>query len=69
MPAVLVALAIAGMLITGTRKSATFNIVLVAIKLIALACRVGEVKLVNCGQGPKEPLARGSTSASFTTGC
>jgi len=40
MPAVLVALAIAGMLIAGTRESATFNIVLVAIKLVALTCFV-----------------------------
>jgi len=37
LPAVLVALAIAGMLIAGTRESATFNIILVAIKLMALA--------------------------------
>lgn len=40
LPAVLVALAIAGMLIAGTRESATFNILLVAIKLVALACFV-----------------------------
>lgn len=37
LPAVLVALAVAGMLILGTRESATFNIILVTIKLIALA--------------------------------
>ena len=37
LPAVLVALAIAGMLIAGTRESATFNIVLVVIKMTALA--------------------------------
>jgi basic amino acid/polyamine antiporter, APA family len=36
LPAVLVSLAIAGLLIAGTRESATFNIVLVAIKLTAL---------------------------------
>jgi APA family basic amino acid/polyamine antiporter len=40
LPAVLVALAIAGMLIAGTRESATFNIFLVLIKLVALACFV-----------------------------
>ena len=37
LPAVLVALGIAGMLVAGTRESATFNIVLVAIKMVALA--------------------------------
>ncbi|WP_244552460.1 amino acid permease [Allosphingosinicella indica] len=37
LPAVLVALAIAGMLMAGTRESATFNIILVFIKLAALA--------------------------------
>lgn len=37
LPAVLVALAVAGMLIAGTRESATFNIVLVVIKMTALA--------------------------------
>jgi APA family basic amino acid/polyamine antiporter len=37
LPAVLVALAVAGMLIGGTRESATFNIFLVVIKLTALA--------------------------------
>lgn len=37
LPAVLVALAIAGMLIAGTRESATLNIVLVIIKMTALA--------------------------------
>ncbi|GFE79930.1 amino acid transporter [Steroidobacter agaridevorans] len=40
LPAVLVATIIAGMLIAGTRESATFNIVLVVIKLTALACFV-----------------------------
>lgn len=40
LPAVLVALAIAGMLVAGTRESATFNIVLVVIKLTALAAFV-----------------------------
>jgi APA family basic amino acid/polyamine antiporter len=40
LPAVLVALAVAGALIAGTRQSATFNIILVAIKLIALAAFV-----------------------------
>lgn len=40
LPAVLVALAVAGMLIAGTRESATFNIVLVTIKLTALAAFV-----------------------------
>jgi APA family basic amino acid/polyamine antiporter len=40
LPAVTVALIIAGMLIAGTRESATFNIVLVVIKLTALACFV-----------------------------
>ena len=40
LPAVLVALIVSGMLIAGTRESATFNIVLVAIKLTALACFV-----------------------------
>ncbi|MDP9412785.1 MAG: amino acid permease [Pseudomonadota bacterium] len=37
LPAVLVALAVAGLLIAGTRESATLNIVLVVIKLTALA--------------------------------
>lgn len=40
LPAVVVALVIAGMLIAGTRESATFNILLVVIKLTALACFV-----------------------------
>ena len=40
LPAVLVALAIAGLLIAGTRESATVNIVLVVIKLSALAAFV-----------------------------
>lgn len=40
LPAVLVALIIAGMLMVGTRESATFNILLVVIKLAALACFV-----------------------------
>jgi APA family basic amino acid/polyamine antiporter len=40
LPAVMVALVIAGMLIMGTRESATFNILLVVIKLTALACFV-----------------------------
>ena len=39
-PAILVALAVAGMLIAGTRQSATFNILLVVIKLTALAAFV-----------------------------
>ena len=37
LPAVLVSLAIAGMLMAGTRESATLNIVLVVIKLVALS--------------------------------
>lgn len=37
LPAVIVALAVAGLLIAGTRESATFNIMLVTIKLVALA--------------------------------
>ena len=37
MPAVLVALAVMGMLIAGTRESATLNIILVIIKLVALS--------------------------------
>ena len=37
LPAVLVALAVMGMLVAGTRESATLNIVLVVIKLVALA--------------------------------
>ncbi|GAA4778654.1 amino acid permease [Stakelama sediminis] len=40
LPAVLVALAIAGMLMAGTRESATLNIILVIIKLTALAAFV-----------------------------
>ena len=40
LPAVLVAFAIAGMLMAGTRESATLNIVLVVIKLAALAAFV-----------------------------
>lgn len=37
LPAVLVALAVMGMLIAGTRESATLNIILVVIKLVALS--------------------------------
>jgi APA family basic amino acid/polyamine antiporter len=37
LPAVLVSLAVAGMLMAGTRESATLNIVLVIIKLVALS--------------------------------
>jgi APA family basic amino acid/polyamine antiporter len=37
LPAVLVALSVMGLLITGTRTSATFNIALVCIKMVALA--------------------------------
>lgn len=37
LPAVLVALTVTGMLIVGTRESATFNILLVVIKMVALA--------------------------------
>jgi APA family basic amino acid/polyamine antiporter len=37
LPAVVVAMAVAGMLIGGTRESATFNIILVIIKMTALA--------------------------------
>jgi APA family basic amino acid/polyamine antiporter len=40
LPAVFVTLIITGMLIMGTRQSATFNILLVIIKLTALACFV-----------------------------
>lgn len=40
LPAVLVSLAIAGMLIAGTRESATLNILLVTIKIAALAAFV-----------------------------
>ena len=40
LPAVLVALTIAGMLVAGTRESATLNIVLVIIKIVALAAFV-----------------------------
>jgi len=40
LPAVLVALTVAGMLIAGTRESATFNIILVVVKLSALAAFV-----------------------------
>ena len=37
LPAILVALAVAGMLMAGTRESATLNIILVIIKLVALS--------------------------------
>ncbi len=40
LPAVIVALAIAGLLVAGTRESATLNIVLVVIKMTALAAFV-----------------------------
>jgi len=40
LPAVLVSLTIAGMLMAGTRESATLNIILVIIKLVALAAFV-----------------------------
>ena len=40
MPAILVALAVAGLLIAGTRESATLNIILVIIKMTALAAFV-----------------------------
>jgi len=41
LPAVLVALAVMGLLLLGTRESATLNIVLVVVKLTALAIFVG----------------------------
>lgn len=41
LPAVAVALAVMGMLVAGTRESATLNIILVVIKLVALAIFVG----------------------------
>ena len=41
LPAVLVALSVMGLLIAGTRESATLNIVLVVIKLTALAVLMG----------------------------
>jgi APA family basic amino acid/polyamine antiporter len=40
LPAVIVALTVAGMLMAGTRESATFNIILVVIKMVALAAFV-----------------------------
>jgi APA family basic amino acid/polyamine antiporter len=40
LPAVLVSLTIAGMLMAGTRESATLNIILVIVKLVALAAFV-----------------------------
>jgi APA family basic amino acid/polyamine antiporter len=55
LPAVIVALAIAGMLIMGTRESATFNIVLVVIKLTALACFVA-LALPAFNSGNLEPF-------------
>jgi APA family basic amino acid/polyamine antiporter len=41
LPAVAVALAVMGMLVAGTRESATLNIILVVIKLVALGIFVG----------------------------
>ena len=37
LPAVFIALAVTGMLLVGTRESATVNFVLVCVKLVALA--------------------------------
>lgn len=56
LPAVLVASDITGMLIVGTRQSATFNIVLVVIKLTALACFVA-LALPAFNSANLEPLA------------
>lgn len=55
LPAVIVALVIAGMLIMGTRESATFNILLVVIKLVALACFVA-LALPAFNSGNLEPF-------------
>ncbi|MPS70797.1 MULTISPECIES: amino acid permease [Novosphingobium] len=63
LPAVLVALAVMGMLIAGTRESATLNIVLVIIKLVALTIFV--VMALPAFQGgnlePFMPYGFGST--------
>ncbi|WP_033922822.1 amino acid permease [Sphingomonas sp. 37zxx] len=55
LPAVLVALAIAGMLVAGTRESATFNIVLVVVKMTALALFVS-LALPSFSSGNFEPF-------------
>ena len=55
LPAVVVALAIAGLLIAGTRESATLNIVLVVIKMTALAAFV-MLALPSFDAGKLEPF-------------
>ncbi|RKF18974.1 amino acid permease [Altericroceibacterium spongiae] len=56
LPAVIVALGVMGMLIAGTRESATLNIILVIIKLVALTVFVA-IALPAFNSGNMEPFA------------
>ncbi|GGE94285.1 amino acid permease [Sphingomonas prati] len=66
MPAVLVSLAVMGMLILGTRQSATLNIVLVLIKLVALTIFVAYAlpAFQNANLHPFMPYGFGSTEVA-----
>ncbi|MFD1952153.1 amino acid permease [Sphingomonas arantia] len=66
MPAVLVSLAVMGMLILGTRQSATLNIVLVLIKLVALTIFVVYAlpAFQNANLHPFMPYGFGSTEVA-----
>ena len=63
LPAVLVALAVMGMLIAGTRESATLNIILVIIKLVALGAFIAFAMPAFNGENlqPFMPYGFGST--------
>ena len=69
LPAVLVSLAIAGMLMAGTRESATLNIILVVIKLTALAAFVilAMPSFDSNNLSPFMPYGFGSTQVEGTT--
>lgn len=64
LPAVLVALAVMGMLIAGTRESATLNIILVIIKLVALGAFIAFAMPAFDGENlkPFMPYGFGSTT-------
>ncbi|MFS0772432.1 amino acid permease [Sphingomonas sp. 1P08PE] len=68
LPAVLVALAVMGMLVAGTRESATLNIVLVVIKLVALTVFVAFALPAFDAQNlhPFMPYGFGSTEVEGT---
>ena len=69
LPAIIVALAIAGMLIAGTRESATLNIVLVIVKLTALLAFVVLATPAFSGANfePFMPYGFGSSEVDGTT--